>query len=245
MQTVITVEDVSMNYRMSADKVDSLKEFAIRYFQRKLRFEEFCALQNINLTVEKGEVLGIVGFNGSGKSTLLKLISGILKPTAGRVEVRGAISPLIELGAGFDPDLTARENVFLNGAALGFSHREMTQRYDDIIKFAELEKFQDVAIKSFSSGMTARLGFSVATAVQPEVLIIDEILGVGDFRFREKSEQRIHEMMSGGTTVLLVSHAIPQIEQLCTRAIWLDQGVLRLAGTPAEVCAAYREAGAK
>jgi ABC-2 type transport system ATP-binding protein/lipopolysaccharide transport system ATP-binding protein len=181
-----------------------------------------------------------VGLNGSGKSTLLKLISGIMKPTEGTVRHIGVISPLIELGAGFDVDLTARENVFLNGAVLGFTHRQMAERYDHIISFAELEDFQDVPIKNYSSGMTARLGFSIATTIEPEILIVDEILGVGDFKFKEKSEHRIKELMRGGATVLLVSHSIEQIRKLCSRAIWLEKGIKVMDGEAVEVCKAYK-----
>ncbi|MDR2587580.1 MAG: ABC transporter ATP-binding protein, partial [Coriobacteriales bacterium] len=189
-----------------------------------------------------GDILGIVGLNGSGKSTLLKLISGIMKPTEGTLRRVGAVSPLIELGAGFDADLTARENVFLNGAVLGFSRKQMQEKYEHIIEFAELEEFQDVPIKKFSSGMKARLGFSIATTIEPEILIVDEILGVGDFKFRKKSEQRIQDLMQGGTTVLLVSHSIEQIKKLCDRAIWLEKGKKIMDGEALEVCAAYEGA---
>jgi ABC-2 type transport system ATP-binding protein/lipopolysaccharide transport system ATP-binding protein len=244
MTKIIAVEHATMKFNMSKEKVDSLKEYVIRLFKRQLYFDEFIALQDINLTVSKGEVLGIVGLNGSGKSTLLKMISGILKPSGGKVWRCGKISPLIELGAGFDPDLTARENVYLNGAVLGFSRAQMEAKYAEIIDFAELGEFQDAAIKNFSSGMVARLGFSIATSTKPDILIVDEILSVGDFLFKKKSEQRINELMGGGATVLIVSHAIDQIERLCERVIWLDRGKMVMDGPAQEVCAAYK-AGAK
>lgn len=183
--------------------------------------------------------MGIVGLNGSGKSTMLKIISGILKPTSGSVKVEGSISPLIELGAGFDFDLSARENVYLNGSVLGFSKNEMDDKMDDIIEFSELSEFMDVIIKNFSSGMLARLGFSIATIVRPEVLIVDEILSVGDFLFQQKCEKRIADMMSGGTTVLLVSHSAAQIERMCDRAVWLDKGHVKMVGAAKEVCGEY------
>ena len=244
MDNVIEVNNVTMRFNMSKEKVDSLKEYFIRLVKRQLYFEEFLALQDVNLTVQKGDVLGIVGLNGSGKSTLLKVISGIMKPTKGTVKRVGTISPLIELGAGFDMDLTARENVFLNGAVLGYSHKQMASEYDAIIDFAELGEFQDVAIKNFSSGMVGRLGFSIATITKPDILIVDEILSVGDFLFQEKCEKRIQEMMADGTTVLLVSHSIKQIEKLCTRAIWLSHGKTVLEGDALTVCKAYK-AGAE
>jgi ABC-2 type transport system ATP-binding protein/lipopolysaccharide transport system ATP-binding protein len=239
MDPVISVNHVTMEYKISRDRVDSLKEYFIRRIKGTLVFDRLKALDDVSFTVEAGEVLGIIGLNGSGKSTLLKLISGILKPTRGAVARRGIISPLIELGAGFDHDLTARENVFLNGAVLGFSKKQMAEKYDGIIAFAELEAFQDMALKTFSSGMHARLGFAIATAIEPEILIVDEILGVGDFQFQQKSERRIMELMTSGATVLLVSHAINQIERLCTRAIWLEQGRLVMDGEARKVCAAY------
>ncbi len=240
---MIEVENVTMRFNMSREKVDSLKEYFIRFMKRQLYFEEFTALENISLTVKQGDIIGIVGLNGSGKSTLLKIISGILKPTSGSARIHGSISPLIELGSGFDFDLTARENVYLNGAVLGYSKAFMSENYAEIIEFAELSEFQDVAIKNFSSGMIARLGFSIATITKPDILIVDEILSVGDFRFKEKSEKRIHDLMAGGTTVVMVSHDIGQIEKLCNRAIWLNHGKLMLEGDAKTVCAAY-QAGA-
>ncbi len=239
MTTAIEVGQVSMRFNMSHERVDSLKEYFIKLVRRQLRFEEFFALREVSFSVEKGEVFGIVGLNGSGKSTLLKIVSGILKPTSGTCSVFGSISPLIELGAGFDMDLTARENVFLNGSVLGFSRKQMRERFDEIIDFAELHSFVDVALKNYSSGMTARLGFAIATLVKPEVLILDEILSVGDFLFQKKCEERIKEMMQGGTTVLIVSHSIDQIERLCNRVLWLEHGSVRMIGGTQPVCEAY------
>lgn len=241
---VIEVKDVTMRFNMSKERVDSLKEYIIKLAKHQLKFEEFIALNDVSLSIKKGEVVGIVGLNGSGKSTLLKVISGILRPSSGTAAIRGSISPLIELGAGFDFDLTARENVFLNGSVLGFSKETMTVKMDEIIDFAELRDFMDVAIKNFSSGMVARLGFSIATITRPDILIVDEILAVGDFLFQQKCEKRISEMMSGGTTVIIVSHSIEQIERLCSRVIWLEKGNIIMDGPTQEVCDLYKkEAG--
>lgn len=238
----IEVNDVTMRFNMNKERVDHLKEYVIKIFQRQLRFEEFLALKNITFSVEKGDVFGIVGLNGSGKSTLLKVISGILKPSSGTVHTCGSIAPLIELGAGFDMELTARENVFLNGSVLGFSKKTMEEKFDSIIDFAEVEDFIDVPMKNFSSGMIARVGFSIATMTKPDILIVDEILSVGDFRFQEKCEKRINEMMSGGTTVLIVSHSIDQIERLCKHCLWLERGSMKMLGDKADVCYAYKNA---
>ena len=227
MANAVEIEHVTMRFNMSKDKVDSIKEYMIRLMKRQLFFEEFFALKDVSLNIEKGDVFGIVGLNGSGKSTLLKVISGILKPSKGRVRTYGTISPMIELGAGFDMDLTARENVFLNGSVLGYSRKQMREKFDEIIEFAELKDFVDVAVKNYSSGMMARLGFAIATITKPEILIVDEILAVGDFLFQEKCENRIRELMDGGTTVLIVSHAIEQIERLCKHVLWLDHGNMK------------------
>lgn len=240
MEEIIELKDVSMRFNMSKERVDSIKEYLIKLAKHQLQFEEFYALKNINLTINRGDVVGIVGLNGSGKSTMLKVISGILKPSTGSAEVRGSISPLIELGAGFDFDLTARENVFLNGSVLGFSKQMMTEKMDEIIDFAELRDFMDVAIKNYSSGMVARLGFSIATITHPDILIVDEILSVGDFLFQQKCEKRIADMMSGGTTVIIVSHSLEQIERLCNRVIWLSKGNIIMDGPTKEVCEKYR-----
>lgn len=238
---VIEVKNVTMRFNMSKERVDSLKEYVIKFAKHQLKYEEFIALNDVSLSIKKGEVVGIVGLNGSGKSTLLKVISGILRPSNGSAAIVGSISPLIELGAGFDYDLTARENVFLNGSVLGFSKKTMTEKMDEIIDFAELRDFMDVAIKNFSSGMVARLGFSIATITRPDILIVDEILAVGDFLFQQKCEKRISEMMSGGTTVIIVSHSIGQIERLCNRVIWLDKGNVIMDGSTQEVCDLYKE----
>lgn len=237
---MISVRGVTMNFNMPKEKVDSVKEYLIRKLKRRLSYDKFTALDNISIDIEKGEVLGIIGLNGSGKSTLLKVISGILKPSDGEVITNGTISPLIELGAGFDPDLTTRENIFLNGSVLGFERSFIREKYDEILDFAELRDYENVAIKNFSSGMVARLGFSIATLVKPDILIVDEILAVGDFLFQQKCEARISEMMSGGTTVLIVSHSIEQIERLCSRILWLDHGKTRMIGDTATVCEQYK-----
>ncbi len=236
---VIELNNVTMKFRMTAQRVDNIKEFAIKRIKRQLQYKEFTALNDVSFNVKRGEVVGLVGLNGSGKSTLLKIISGILKPTSGTVRVNGNISPLIELGAGFDFDLTARENVFLNGAVLGFSHAQMEEKMEEIIEFSELHDFMDTAIKNFSSGMVARLGFSIATNIKPEILIVDEILGVGDFLFQQKCEKRIRNMMSGGTTVIMVSHSIDQIRGMCSRAVWLHKGIVQTVGEVNEVCDKY------
>lgn len=240
MANAIEVSNVSMRFNMSKEKVDSIKEYMIKFIKHELRFEEFFALKNVNINVEKGDVFGIVGLNGSGKSTLLKVISGILKPTTGTVKTYGSISPLIELGAGFDMDLTAGENIFLNGSVLGFSKSEMQKKYNNIIDFAELKDFENVAVKNFSSGMIARLGFAIATITKPDILIVDEILSVGDFLFQQKCEKRIRELMDGGTTVLIVSHSIEQIERLCKHVLWLEHGNMKMLGEMKEVCDAYK-----
>ena len=244
MANIIELKDVSMRFNMSKERVDSIKEYLIRLAKHQLQFEEFWALKNIKLSIEKGDVVGLVGLNGSGKSTTLKVISGILRPTTGTVSVSGSISPLIELGAGFDYDLSARENVFLYGSVLGFSRQTMEEKMDDIIDFAELRDFMDVALKNYSSGMVARLGFSIATITHPDILIVDEILSVGDFLFQQKCEKRISDMMSGGTTVIIVSHSIEQIERLCNRVVWLDKGTIIMDGPANEICEIYKnEAG--
>lgn len=230
MSYAVEVKDVSMHFNMNKDKIDNLKEYCIKLLKRQLFFEDFTALQDISFNIESGDVFGIIGLNGSGKSTLLKVISGILKPTTGSVKVRGTIAPLIELGAGFDADLTARENIFLNGSVMGFSREFMKERFDEIVEFSELKEFIDVPIKNFSSGMVARIGFSVATIVKPDILICDEILSVGDYLFQEKCEQRINDLMKGGTTVILVSHSIQQVERMCNHILWLEHGKIKAVG---------------
>ncbi len=239
----VRVDDVKMCYNMPTERVDNIKEYIVKLLKRQLHYREFVALDGVSITISKGETVGIIGLNGSGKSTLLKLISGILKPDRGSVEVNGVISPLIELGAGFDFELTTRENIFLNGSVLGFTRKFMREKYDEILDFAELRRYEDVAIKNFSSGMVARLGFAIATLVNPDILIVDEILAVGDALFQQKCEKRIAEMMAAGTTVIIVSHTIEQIERLCNRVLWIDKGKQIMLGDTAEVCAEYKKLG--
>lgn len=238
-EAMIRVEDVTMRFRINSDKILSLKEFVTTALRGKLRYDEFTALSHVSFEVRKGETLGLIGRNGAGKSTMLKVISGILKPTEGKVEVQGNVVPMLELGSGFDFDLTGRENVFLNGAILGYSERFLTEKYEEIVAFSELEQFMDTPIRNYSSGMLARLAFSVATVVKPEILIVDEILSVGDAAFQEKSRGRMLELMGGGTTVLFVSHSIEQIREMCSHVIWLDHGTVRADGAAQDVCRAY------
>ena len=226
----VEVKDVSMVFNMASESLGSFKEYFIKLAKHELFFEEFRALKHISFEVHQGEVVGLVGTNGSGKSTMLKIIAGVLEPSEGEVRVHGNIAPLIELGAGFDPDLTARENIFLNGSVLGFSREFMRENFDEIVEFSELQDFVDVPIKNFSSGMVARIGFSVATIVKPDILICDEILAVGDYKFQEKCEQRIKDLMSGGTTVILVSHSIQQVERICNHILWLEHGKMKALG---------------
>ena len=239
IENAIEVKDVSMCFNLSREKVDSIKEYVIKALKRQLFYEEFWALNQVSFEIRKGDSVGLVGMNGSGKSTMLKVIAGVLRPTKGSVETAGTIAPMIELGAGFDHDLTARENIFLNGALIGYPKEMLEERFDDIIAFAGLERFVDVPIKNFSSGMLARLAFSIASVVDPEILIVDEILAVGDEEFQHKSKQRMMELMSGGTTVLFVSHSIPQIREMCHRVLWLDHGSVRMLGDAKEVCVQY------
>ncbi len=238
-EAMIRVEDVTMRFRINSDKILSLKEFVTTALRGKLRYDEFTALSHVSFEVRKGETLGLIGRNGAGKSTMLKVISGILKPTEGKVEVQGNVVPMLELGSGFDFDLTGRENVFLNGAILGYSERFLTEKYEEIVAFSELEQFMDTPIRNYSSGMLARLAFSVATVVKPEILIVDEILSVGDAAFQEKSRGRMLELMGGGTTVLFVSHSIEQIREMCSHVIWLDHGTVRADGATGEICDQY------
>ncbi|MCI5606291.1 MAG: ABC transporter ATP-binding protein [Spirochaetia bacterium] len=235
----ISVNDVWIRFNLASERVDNIKEYVIKILKRQLMFQEFMALKGISFEVKAGESWGFVGTNGSGKSTLLKTISGILKPYKGSVQVNGTISPLIELGAGFDGNLTARENIFLNGAVLGYSEKFLKEKFDEIVDFAELRDFLDVPIKNFSSGMAARLGFAIATTVKPDILICDEVLAVGDFKFQEKCEQRMDELLSGGTTLLFVSHSIEQVKRMCQKAIWIDHGEMKMIGNAEEVCNAY------
>lgn len=239
MGAAIKVDGVSILFNLSSEKIDSIKEYFIKTVRRELHYQEFWALKNISFTLEKGESLGIIGLNGSGKSTLLKVISGILKPTKGSVVTVGSIAPLIELGAGFDANLSARENIYLNGAILGYDRSYMDQKFDEIITFAELKGFVDTAIKNYSSGMVARLGFAIATMNVPDILIIDEILAVGDYKFQEKSFRRMQDMIQSGATVVFVSHSIEQVKQICKKALWLEHGEMKAFGDVESVCAAY------
>lgn len=239
MADVIRVSEVSMMFSQSTERIDSLKEYVIRAARRELHFRRFWALRNVSFSLERGESLGIVGLNGSGKSTLLKIVSGILKPTEGTAEAFGSIAPLIELGAGFDAELSARENIYLNGAILGYGRSYMSERVDDILAFAELQEFADSAVKNYSSGMTARLGFAIATMNVPDILIIDEVLSVGDYKFQEKSFERMKRMMDSGATVVFVSHSVEQVRTLCRRALWLEHGEMRMLGSTDAVCSAY------
>ncbi len=239
MSSVIKVNDVSMMFNLSSEKIDSIKEYFIKAVRRELHFQEFWALQNVSFELEKGDSLGIVGLNGSGKSTLLKIVSGILKPTKGTVETYGSIAPLIELGAGFDSNLSARENIYLNGAILGYSRSYMAKRFDEIIAFSEMEDFVDTAIKNYSSGMVARLGFAIATMNIPDILIIDEILAVGDYKFQEKSFARMQEMIRSGATVVFVSHSIEQVQKICKKTLWLEHGHVKMLGDADTVCEEY------
>ena len=236
---MIKVNDVSIRYLMAYDRVKSVKEYIVQRIKGNLKYEEFWALKNISFNVEKGEVIGIIGHNGAGKATLLKIISGILKPTSGTVQVDGIIVPMLELGSGFDSDLTGRENIFLNGAILGYSEEFLRQKYEEVVAFSELEKFIDVPLRNYSSGMIMRLAFSIATVVNPDILIVDEILAVGDADFQEKSKARMMELMGGGTTVLFVSHSLQQIREMCDRVIWLDHGQVVDIGPTQQICDKY------
>ena len=240
--TIIKVDHVSMRFNLASEKVDNMTEYFIRRLKKKMSYDEFWALQDINFEVKRGDSVALIGLNGCGKSTLLKTIAGVLKPTKGSVTVGGTIAPMIELGAGFDMDLTARENVFLNGAILGYGRKEMNEFYDGIVDFSELEEFMDVPIKNFSSGMLARLAFAIATIGTPDVLIVDEVLSVGDFRFQEKCEKRIQGMMKEDTTILFVSHSIDQVKKICKRAIWIEKGHIREDGTSEEVGSRFERA---
>ncbi len=241
MEPMIEVNDVSMRFRMANDRISSIKEFAIAKMRGKLQYNEFEALKHVSFDVARGEVVGLIGYNGAGKSTILKVISGILKPTEGSVTVRGNIAPMLELGSGFDFDMSGRENIFLNGAILGYSEEFLKSKYEEIVAFSEIGQFIDVPLRNYSSGMVARLAFSIATMVEPEILIVDEVLSVGDAAFQEKSGKRMMELMSGGTTVLFVSHNIDQIKNMCNRVVWLEYGEARMFGETQTVCDAYGE----
>jgi ABC-2 type transport system ATP-binding protein len=238
---MIKVDNVGMTYKMSYDRIKSIKEYLMTFVKGKLKYEEFHALTNVSFEVNKGEVVGIIGRNGAGKSTILKVISGILKPTKGKVTIGGNIVPMLELGSGFDHDLTGRENIFLNGAILGYSKEFLIEKYDEIVEFSELGKFIDVPIRNYSSGMLMRLAFSVATVVNPEILIVDEILAVGDDKFQAKSKARMLELMTGGTTVLFVSHSLSQIREMCNKVVWLENGTVKMSGDTKEICDEYEK----
>ncbi|HIQ68235.1 MAG TPA: ABC transporter ATP-binding protein [Candidatus Faecousia excrementigallinarum] len=240
---IIQADHISMRYVMATDRGQSLKEFVVKSLKGKIHYEYFSALDDVSLSIEKGEVVGIIGHNGAGKSTLLKIIAGILRPTEGTIGVQGRIVPMLELGSGFDYDLTGRENIYLNGAVLGYSKEFLQAKYQEILDFSQLEKFIDMPIRNYSSGMLMRLAFSIATVVTPDILIVDEILSVGDGDFQEKSKNKMLELMSGGTTVLFVSHSIGQIRELCDRVIWLDHGKVKMIGSTQEVCDAYERRG--
>lgn len=238
---IIEVNNVSRCFNLARERVDSLKEYIVRKLKGNLHFDEFWALEGVSFNVRRGESIGLIGLNGSGKSTMLKVIAGVLKPTSGSVKVSGSVAPLIELGAGFDLDLTARENIFLNGALLGHSREVMRGYYDEIVDFAELYDFMDVPVKNFSSGMTSRLAFSIATIGNPDILIVDEVLAVGDSKFQQKCIDRIQDMMSHGTTVLFVSHSIDQVKLVCNKVVWLEHGKLKAHGDAMEICEQYEK----
>lgn len=230
-----------MKFNLGADKVNTLKEFFIKSVQKKIVRNEFWALKNVSFEVKPGEVLGLVGTNGAGKSTLLKVVAGVMKPTIGTVTRLGSLAPMIELGAGFDMELTARENVFLNGAILGYPRKVLESKYDEIVEFSELPQFMDVPVRNFSSGMVARLAFSIATIVEPQILLVDEILSVGDPPFQVKSEQKMLNMIQNGATVVFVSHSLNEVERICTKLLWIDHGEMKMQGPVDEVLGAYRE----
>ena len=239
-EPIISVDNVSMRFNLAREKVDSIKEYIIKAMKGKLQFDEFWALNDVSFTVNKGDSVGLIGLNGSGKSTMLKCIARVLKPTKGSVCVNGTVAPLIELGAGFDFDLTGKENIYLNGALLGRSRKTMDDALEDIIEFSELRDFMDVPMKNYSSGMLSRLAFAIATAGKADILIVDEVLAVGDFRFQQKCIDRIRKMMAEGTTVLFVSHSIEQVEDICNKVVWLKSGQIFMKGEAKEICEIYR-----
>lgn len=237
---MIYIKNVSMKFNLGIEKDFSIKQAFINIFSgKKNKKEHFWALKDVDFHIGKGEVVGLIGSNGAGKSTLLKVVSGVMKPTTGKVAVNGVISPMIELGAGFDGNLTARENIYLNGAILGYSKKFLDEKFDEIVEFSELRDFLDVPVKNFSSGMTAKLAFSIATIVNPEILIVDEILSVGDLKFQEKSKKKMMEMIKGGTTVLYVSHSLESIKDLCTKVVWLEHGKVIKTGNTKKICDEY------
>lgn len=239
--TIVKLDDISLKFNIDNNRATSLKEFVVRWIKRDLKHGEFWALKHVSFEVEKGDVLGIIGHNGAGKSTLLKVISGIMKPTKGKVEAKGNIVPMLELGSGFDMELSGRENIFLNGAILGYTEKFLKEKYDEIVEFSELGEFIEVPIRTYSSGMLARLAFSVACVVEPEILIVDEILSVGDADFQEKSRKRMMELMAGGTTVFFVSHNLDQIKEMCNKVLWLEHGTTIMFGATREICERYEQ----
>lgn len=236
----VSVENVGMRFNLNHERVDNLKEYVIKFIKRDLKYNEFWALKDINFEIKKGERLGVLGLNGSGKSTLLKIVSGVLKPSVGEVKTRGVIAPLLELGAGFSPEYTGRENIYLYGAVLGFTKEFIDEKFDEIVDFSGLGEFIEVPIKNYSSGMKARLGFSIATVVEPDILILDEVLSVGDKKFRVKSENKVMSMFDSGVTVLFVSHSLEQVKRLCDKAIILDSGRLVAHGPVEKVARIYK-----
>lgn len=238
---VVDIDHLTIRFNLASEKINDLKEYFVKLVKRELMFQEFLALQDVDLKVRRGESWGLIGVNGSGKSTLLKAACGILRPYKGSIQINGSIAPLIELGAGFDYNMTAWENIFLNGTVLGHSRKFMQEHFDEIVDFAELHQFLDVPIKNFSSGMQARLGFAIATMVRPDILIVDEILSVGDYQFQQKCYQRMEEMLGGGTTLLYVSHDINSVKKLCDHAIWLEKGHVRKSGLVDDVCDEYMQ----
>ena len=240
-KVMIDVDHVTIRFNLCSQNIDNLKEYFIKFIKKELMFQEFLAVKDVSFQVRAGEAWGLIGTNGSGKSTMLKAISGILKPYKGSITINGSVAPLIELGAGFDQELTARENIFLNGCVLGHSEKFMRDHFEEIVDFAEIREFLDSPLKNYSSGMKARLGFSIATMVKPDILIVDEILSVGDYKFRQKCEKRMKELLDGGTTLLFVSHSIEEVKRLCDHALWIDKGVARMQGEAVAVCDAYMQ----
>ena len=240
-QTMVKVNNVTVRYKIASDRVTSLKEFMIKKFKKQITEKEFLALDDVSFSVEKGDVIGIVGRNGAGKSTLLKVVSGIQKPASGNVELGGRVVPMLELGAGFDFELSGRENVYLIGAVLGYTKEFLDEKYDDILAFSELGDFIEMPVRNYSSGMIARLAFSIASMINPEILIVDEVLSVGDENFQKKSRDRMVELMTGGSTVLFVSHNIQQVKDICNKAVWLRHGKVVMAGEAETVCDQYEE----
>ncbi len=238
-EVMVKVDNLGICFNLAKERVDSLKEYFLKFTKGSLHFEEFWALKDVSIEIKKGDFYGLVGINGSGKSTLLKTIAGVFKPTEGSVQVNGTIAPLIELGAGFDMDLTARENIYLNGAVLGFSKQFMDEHFQDIVDFSELHDFLDVPLKNYSSGMVARIAFAIATVVDPDILIADEVLAVGDYAFQEKCEKRMAQLLEKGTTVIFVSHSTEQVKRLCNKATWLEHGKIIMTGDADTVCDAY------